>query len=250
MNTNEARLSEYARSTAYAEDKALEYDAFRFSSEVGKTIHSVERGCLFRALRRVPSGCKVLEIGCGTGRLLKEVSTRGYEVDGADASGPMLTEAAAKFRTENTAGHQPKFALCEASNVPFENDAYDFTYCIRLLNQTESPAYALTVVHEMLRMTKPAGFCLVEFVNDYRPRLGMNRRPTTRLKPREVLAAAQGAGGVAVEWYGAFLFGMQALYLAGDALAPVTARVDRTLARVTPRLCSRVYLLARKRDGR
>lgn len=41
---------------------------------------------------------QILEVGCGTGTLLRKLIKRGYEVDGVDASAPMLAIATEKMR--------------------------------------------------------------------------------------------------------------------------------------------------------
>lgn len=235
--------SDLVKKTAYDKENAVGYDSYRFTDKSGMAIHKMERGRLFQALTFSPKGARVLEVGCGTGRLMREVFDRGYSVDGADASGPMLEEAAAKF-TESA--RKPELFLCEAANLPAETGSYDLCYSIRLLNQTESPEYALGVVREILRVTKPDGQALIEFVNENRPRWGMNNRPTTRLRPREVRAAAEQAGAQFLGWKGAFFISMQAYKKCPDLLLPVALIVDNLLSCLFPRLCSRVYLHVEK----
>lgn len=41
---------------------------------------------------------RILELGCGTGRLMIELARRGYAVDGLDLSASMVRHARAKFR--------------------------------------------------------------------------------------------------------------------------------------------------------
>lgn len=233
-----------ARETAYSQGQASEYDSFRFTKKSGKAIHVAERGCLTRALDKVKPPAHVLEVGCGTGRLLIELEGRGYTVDGADASGAMLAKAKEKF-TESS--RQPELMLCGAAEIPAQDNTYDFTYTIRLLNQTESPAYALTVVTEMLRVTKPNGYCLIEFVNEKRPRIGKNKKPCTRLRPNDVLKTAQESGAELVHWDGAFLLSMQAYHAAPGFLLGAVKAADRLTSAMLPKLCSRTYLMVQKK---
>jgi len=243
-NTDQSTSS--ARETAYSQGQATEYDSFRFTKKSGKAIHVAERGCLTRALEKVKPPAKVLEVGCGTGRLLIELEGLGYEVDGADASGAMLEQAKAKF-TESA--RQPKLMLCGAAEIPAEDNTYDFSYTIRLLNQTESPKYALTVVTEMLRVTKPNGYCLIEFMNEKRPRLGKNKRECTRLRPTDVLKTAQDSGASLVHWDGAFLLSMQAYHAVPEFLLGAIKTADRVTSAMLPQLCSRTYLMVQKKDA-
>jgi len=233
-----------ARETAYSQGQASEYDSYRFTEKSGKAIHVAERGCLMRALEKVKPPAKVLEVGCGTGRLLIELEGLGYEVDGADASGAMLAKAKEKFVDSP---RQPELMLCGAAEIPAQDNTYDFSYTIRLLNQTESPEYALTVVTEMLRVTKPNGFCLIEFVNENRPRIGRNKKETTRMRPADVLKTAQDSGASLVHWDGAFLLSMQAYHVVPGFLLGAIKTADRVTSAMLPRLCSRTYLMVQKK---
>ena len=244
-NQNSTDASELAaRETAYSQGQASEYDSYRFTKKSGKAIHVAERGCLTRALEKVKPPARVLEVGCGTGRLLIELEGLGYVIDGADASGAMLAQAKEKF-TESS--RQPELMLCGAAEIPAQDNTYDFTYTIRLLNQTESPEYALTVVTEMLRVTKPNGYCLIEFVNEKRPRIGKNKKETTRLRPDDVLKTAQDSGAKLVHWDGAFLLSMQAYQVVPEFLLGVVKTADRLTSAMLPKFCSRTYLMVQKK---
>jgi len=85
--------SELVKETAYDKKNAADYDNYRFTDQSGKAIHRMEMSVLHQALTLFTSGSQVLEVGCGTGRLMREVFDKGYKVDGVDASGPMLEEA-------------------------------------------------------------------------------------------------------------------------------------------------------------
>jgi ubiquinone/menaquinone biosynthesis C-methylase UbiE len=232
-----------ANSTAYTEEQARIYDEKRFTTPAGRLIHRFERDRLLEALRLADDGAAVLEVGCGTGRLLAEARTAGYRADGVDLSEPML--AALRADRPDLFG-EAELIVGEAAAVPKPDATYDFVYAIRLLNQTESPAYALDVVTEMLRLVRPGGHVLAEFTNAHRPRIGRNRRPTTRLAPAAVARRATESGGRLVHFRGAFFTSMQAYHAAPGWLAPLVHGVDRALSALLPRLCSRCYALIRR----
>jgi SAM-dependent methyltransferase len=81
---------------------AGKYDRVRFRSRGGAIIDQVEKELVLKALGK-RKGVKILDLGCGTGRLIYELSQRGYRnIYGLDISGPMLSIAkkrvpAAKF---------------------------------------------------------------------------------------------------------------------------------------------------------
>lgn len=63
--------------------------------------------------------CRILDIGCGTGRHAIELTKRGYNVTGVDLSGSMLKKAREKAET---AGLNIDFQLADARNLPFEQE--------------------------------------------------------------------------------------------------------------------------------
>jgi len=244
---NKLSDNELVKDTAYSKENAENYDNYRFTDRSGKLIHDVEWSKLDEVLTTLPAGSRVLEVGCGTGRIMVEVANHNFLIDGADASGPMLAEAEAKF--VHSEHEKPKLLLCEAADIPCEDHSYDMVYSIRLLNQTESPEYALRVVEEIVRITKPGGVCLIEFINTYRPRVGLNKRSTTRLRPQEVRSRTEKAGADFVSWKGAFFVGMATYKSVPNSILTIVSKVDSVLASMFPRLCSRVYIHIKKRKS-
>ncbi len=82
--------------TAYSQELSESYDTKRFSGIGGKKIHEIEASMLRTALGCILRGSKVLEVGCGTGRLMTELSQLGFAVDGVDASPYMIAECKKK----------------------------------------------------------------------------------------------------------------------------------------------------------
>ncbi len=82
--------------TAYSKERSEEYDTRRFSGIGGAKIHEIETSALRAALGCLLRGSKVLEVGCGTGRLMTELPQLGFAVDGIDASPYMIAECKKK----------------------------------------------------------------------------------------------------------------------------------------------------------
>lgn len=80
------------------------YAAF-YDWENARTVGTRDIGFWTRVARR--EGGRVLELGCGTGRILRPLLRAGIDVRGVDLSGPMLARAAvrlARARHGKTAG--------------------------------------------------------------------------------------------------------------------------------------------------
>ena len=67
----------------------------------------------------ISSDCKLLDVGCGTGRHSIELSKRGYSITGIDLSEDMLRRAKQKA-AEN--GQSIEFLQHDARDLPFENE--------------------------------------------------------------------------------------------------------------------------------
>jgi len=231
--------------TAYSKRKAQSYDSKRFASKGGKAIHDREFGILQRALEFAAREPRILEVGCGTGRLLVELCRDGHRVDGVDASVHMLEECRSKLGPE--ASHV-ELRVGDGASLPYRKGTYDLVYCIRMINQTESKQYAMGVISELIRVARPNGFVLVEFVNSCRPCVKGYNEGGVRLKPSEVLGASSKEWNTVPVWQrGAFLLGMTVYNAVPDSLVPLTSKLDRALSWALPSLCSRSYILLQKK---
>lgn len=63
--------------------------------------------------------CKILDVGCGTGRHAIELTKRGYRVTGVDLSENMLKKAQ---ENASNAGVEIDFRQADARNLPFEGE--------------------------------------------------------------------------------------------------------------------------------
>ena len=72
-----------------------DYDArWARLAAAGESVHG--EADLVEALLRETGGTRVLDAGCGTGRVAIELAARGFAVVGVDADPAMLSEARAK----------------------------------------------------------------------------------------------------------------------------------------------------------
>jgi len=103
---------------------------------------------------------RLLEVGCGTGAILSELSSRltlhGLDLDPA---------ALAQCRI-----HAPAALLTrgDALQLPYPNNAFDITCCHFLLLWVPHPLQALT---EMRRVTRPGGYVIAFAEPDYENRV-------------------------------------------------------------------------------
>src|SRR3989454_141416 len=111
-----------------------------------------------RFLRFVPvvAGDRVLEVGCGTGVVVRDLAAlvgRRGEVVGVDRSRLLLDRARELCRE---AARRPRIALraADGAALPFSANRFDAALAITVLLHVADPE---TVVREMVRVTRPGG---------------------------------------------------------------------------------------------
>ena len=195
---------------------------------------------------RVPAGSKILDVGCGTGILAERLLREGYDVTGVDPFAAMLQHMAKRdprLKTVHAAGQ----------NLPFEDGAFDFTYCVAVMHHVANPQDVRDTLVEMCRVTRPGGLVLVW---DHNPRnpywpILMKRVPqdtgAERLIPeQEILDGLKLGSAMPIE--------TKPLGMVPDftpkILMPLVAQLERIIEQVPVlnRLCAHNVILARKND--
>jgi len=93
---------------------------------------------------------RILDLGCGTGLLLDDLSKRGDLVVGIDASEKML--GAAKARRAKA-----ELVLADADHLPFKDASFDCVVSVTLLQNIPEPAVC---VGEAARVLKKGGLAV------------------------------------------------------------------------------------------
>jgi SAM-dependent methyltransferase len=103
---------------------------------------------------------RVLEVGCGTGAILRELETSA-SLYGLDINPAALAECQINM---------PKAILTQgnAISLPYSNKTFDIVYCHFLLLWVRDPLRALL---EMKRVTKPGGHVIAFAEPDYSQRI-------------------------------------------------------------------------------
>lgn len=105
--------------------------------------------------RRIPPAARILELGCGYGRVIARLASRAQRAVGIDSAPGSLALAQELFPA------QPRlaWALMDAGHLGFPNGSFDLTLCIQngiSAFKLEPPALA----REALRVTRPGGVAL------------------------------------------------------------------------------------------
>jgi len=112
---------------------------------------------------------RTLDLGCGAGQYLIQLSSMDFECFGADISEEML-----KITREKFIFHKIKDVTLINSDcyeLPIEDNYFDLIICIGVLEYLDNETQALL---EMMRTMKPGGFAIVTFPNLYKLRNLLN----------------------------------------------------------------------------
>jgi ubiquinone/menaquinone biosynthesis C-methylase UbiE len=96
----------------------------------------------------------VLEVGCGRGSLSSYFSAAGWDCTLLDYSPAVLQTAQEIF---SQCGHPARFVPGDANQLPFQDNSFDLTFSIGLLEHFEN---VRPVIMEQLRILRPGGWFL------------------------------------------------------------------------------------------
>lgn len=108
-----------------------------------------------------PDGAKLLDVGCGYGRLAIEFARSGYEVTGLDTSLPLMFKAA---EASTEAGVEVNFMHQDMREMSFDNE-FDSVYCVMTSFGYFDDDTNRDVVGRMYRALKPGGKLFIEVIN-------------------------------------------------------------------------------------
>lgn len=139
---------------------------------------------------------KFLDVGCGTGTLMRSLAARGLNVAGADASEGMLEIARRSGSGE--------VVRADSSELPFPDCSFDGVYCVALLHHLIERDRVAATLSEMARVARPGGKIIVIDHNPANPYWSviMKKVPQDsgdeRLIPADEIVAGLESGGARV----------------------------------------------------
>ena len=98
---------------------------------------------------------KILDIACGTGKVI-EILNKNYDLDiyGCDISSFLINQAKKKNISEK------KLMVCDATNLPYETNLFDYCYSIGSLEHFTEPGI-LSFLKSSSKVTKNKGYHMI-----------------------------------------------------------------------------------------
>ncbi|TSD01924.1 MAG: hypothetical protein Athens071425_239 [Parcubacteria group bacterium Athens0714_25] len=110
------------------------------------------------------NGNRVLDFGCGNGRLLELFGGKNIEYFGADVSEKLLEEGRKKY-----AGVFPNISFSKLdplqTSLPFKSDYFNTVYSIAVFHHFPSKEYRLEMAKELHRVLQPGGYTIITVWN-------------------------------------------------------------------------------------
>jgi ubiquinone/menaquinone biosynthesis C-methylase UbiE len=113
---------------------------------------------LLELLHQPRNTARILDVGCGTGTLARELLNLGYEYWGVDMSRPMIEQCRKCFAEDARAS----FAVADATRLAFRDEFFDAVICVGVIDRI--PAFE-SAIKEMTRVVKRNGTLLISFPN-------------------------------------------------------------------------------------
>lgn len=152
----------------------------------------VQKTVLELAAHQVPQPGAILDVGCGTGRLLAAAAERypGAQLEGVDAAEGMIEQARASV------GGRAEFQLATAEHLPFPDGQFDLVFSTMTFHHWADQRQG---IGEIARVMTPSGrWILADFVVSGWLRYARRLLRMRQFPEREQLERALASAGLGV----------------------------------------------------
>ena len=135
----------------YHGETASAYDRVRFRFLKDRLLDRRERAAVVHLARnRFGPGAKLLEIGCGTGRITEALAEDGFRVTATDLSEDMIALARSKLAPWSA---NVLLQVADAFELPFPDNSFDGVVSCRLFGHLDEDQ-KVRVLRELMRVSR------------------------------------------------------------------------------------------------
>ncbi|MER7006268.1 class I SAM-dependent methyltransferase [Dactylosporangium sp. NPDC000555] len=128
------------------------------------------RSCEEYLFDRYGHGARILDVGCGAGRVTKAITDRGGRIVGVDINPAAINVARQRCQ-------DAEFICASMTELPLPDESFEQVWCLRFsFNALPTVAERIEALAELWRVCAPGGSVFVEVFNwYYRGRFGLVR---------------------------------------------------------------------------
>lgn len=231
------------------EKTAKTYDRQRFTGRAGEWGHNRQISIL-QSLVQDWQDKKVLEIGCGTGRITEVLARWGADVTATDISEEMLKVAQTRFCSDRELP-MPKFRVMSVFDIDMDLQEYDYVIMVNVLGRLSHAREAIWKISSNISKTCRFVFTFPSLTSILLPfGLTVNLRGKSLARdvtshwytPKTIEKYCNDAGLVIVEWRGNHYVPVPRLLF---PTLPLFWICDKCLAKSFPKKCPSVFVVSR-----
>ncbi|MCD4705818.1 class I SAM-dependent methyltransferase [bacterium] len=123
---------------------------------------SITRNYIWKDLKNlakyIRNDYKVLDVGCGNGRMFEELENKNIEYFGIDYCEKLIDIARNRYKHSSS---KVQFAVSDIDNMPFGKNQFDAIFAIAIINHIPSKEAQKNALTKLYQTLKPGGILLM-----------------------------------------------------------------------------------------
>jgi len=118
-------------------------------------------------LEYINPGDKILDVGCGNGRLLQLLSGKEVDYTGLDISPALVEEAKKEW---SGLDQKVEFQVGDILDLKFSENSFDVVFCLAVLYHIPSKKLREKAITNLAKVVKPGGYVFITVWNLWQPK--------------------------------------------------------------------------------